>query len=493
MEPKTALTLVTSADFERRLLRAAIESSSQAFRVISLSIGDSPKLFLFDIAPMEEAGPSKGPCEMRGVVRMDPATSVGSHGEFLLSFDFEDETLVLVEAAEGVTLEKAEWRNKVCLLYAFAFFDDSKSTPRGTPISVAVAGLPPLTSRLGGNGQVELTRPAPAVWTSALDSARAAARPDGGASLAELPTLVVRPRWLASAEGEQTELRGRGGSSHVFAELFRFEFFASLAEDFGRVEGFLAEFLAGPARVSRRGRDDSYLSLEPAAPGRLACGHFFRRFLRPEIGAGKLRDVHLPIFSAGGAETCGTKPGFVYFHYNQDGESDDGWGCAYRSLQTLSSYILLNTNRPGEVPSIRQIQETLVALGDKPSSFVGSREWIGSFEVSMVLQKLFEVECAVLHAANGGDVAALLPALRRHFATFGSPIMFGGGAYAYTLLGVAEDPVDSSKSRFLILDPHYKGADELKLVTTPKNKAVYWTGAEHFKPQSFYNFCCPQV
>ena len=33
------------------------------------------------------------------------------------------------------------------------------------------------------------------------------------------------------------------------------------------------------------------------------------------------------------------------------------------------------------VPDIRRIQEVLVTLDDKEQSFVGSREWIGSFEV----------------------------------------------------------------------------------------------------------------
>ncbi|KAA5581875.1 hypothetical protein F3H14_37530, partial [Pseudomonas aeruginosa] len=33
------------------------------------------------------------------------------------------------------------------------------------------------------------------------------------------------------------------------------------------------------------------------------------------------------------------------------------------------------------VPSIREIQSILVDLEDKPKTFIGSRQWIGSFEV----------------------------------------------------------------------------------------------------------------
>lgn len=36
------------------------------------------------------------------------------------------------------------------------------------------------------------------------------------------------------------------------------------------------------------------------------------------------------------------------------------------------------------VPSINKIQETLVEVEDKDKTFIGSREWIGSFEVSLI-------------------------------------------------------------------------------------------------------------
>ena len=33
------------------------------------------------------------------------------------------------------------------------------------------------------------------------------------------------------------------------------------------------------------------------------------------------------------------------------------------------------------VPSIQIIQKTLTEIGDKPTSFIGSKQWIGSVEV----------------------------------------------------------------------------------------------------------------
>ncbi len=33
---------------------------------------------------------------------------------------------------------------------------------------------------------------------------------------------------------------------------------------------------------------------------------------------------------------------YSYHHYLQDGFNDDGWGCAYRSLQTIISWFRYN-------------------------------------------------------------------------------------------------------------------------------------------------------
>ncbi len=46
---------------------------------------------------------------------------------------------------------------------------------------------------------------------------------------------------------------------------------------------------------------------------------------------------------------------------------------------------------PTHVPSIREIQESLVAVGDKPESHVGSRDWIGTFEACIVMDHLYGV------------------------------------------------------------------------------------------------------
>ena len=73
-----------------------------------------------------------------------------------------------------------------------------------------------------------------------------------------------------------------------------------------------------------------------------------------------------------------------------------GWGCGYRTLQTLCSHIRLAKETAGQEtrkdePSLRQVQEALVAMQDKPDKFVGSQDWIGSFEVSLCLDYFHDV------------------------------------------------------------------------------------------------------
>ena len=68
-----------------------------------------------------------------------------------------------------------------------------------------------------------------------------------------------------------------------------------------------------------------------------------------------------------------------------------GWGCAYRSLQTLWSWFVLQGHTTKPVPNHRGIQQALVDVGDKELSIVGSKQWIGSFEVSTCLNHLLGV------------------------------------------------------------------------------------------------------
>ena len=49
--------------------------------------------------------------------------------------------------------------------------------------------------------------------------------------------------------------------------------------------------------------------------------------------------------------------------------------------RSLYAMYFCSVTKKGSIPSCSEIQEILVDMEDKPSSFVGSREWIGSYEV----------------------------------------------------------------------------------------------------------------
>lgn len=213
---------------------------------------------------------------------------------------------------------------------------------------------------------------------------------------------------------------------------------------------------------------------------------------------GRLADVHIglkdPSFGGGDSavSTHTISGSYLYCHYLQDKFNDAGWGCAYRSLQTLLSWCVnehYTEFENGALPTHAEIQRALVHIGDKPPSFIGSREWIGANEVCYVLEKLTGVESKILHISRGSEMINKGRELAQHFDDQGSPIMIGGGVLAWTLLGVARNN-RTGKTKFLILDPHYEGRDDLSIIQS--KGWVSWKGADIFKDSAFYNLCMPQ-
>ena len=64
--------------------------------------------------------------------------------------------------------------------------------------------------------------------------------------------------------------------------------------------------------------------------------------------------------------------------------------------------------------------------------------------------------------------------------------MYGGGLYAYTLMGLDINQ-ETGETKFLILDPHYTGRDNIKNVI--EKGGIAWKGPEIFLPGTYYNFC----
>ncbi|TSN12280.1 Ufm1-specific protease 1 [Bagarius yarrelli] len=184
----------------------------------------------------------------------------------------------------------------------------------------------------------------------------------------------------------------------------------------------------------------------------------------------------------------------LYYHYGCDGQDDRGWGCGYRTLQTIGSWFNFapqgGKSRPP--PTLREIQQVLVTIGDKPASFLGSKEWIGTYEAALVLDQLYDAPCRLLHTRSGGrELEQAVQDLHLHFLTRGSPVMMGGDRdnSSKGILGVC---TGKESSYLLIIDPHFYGPvpDRESL---QKNGWVAWRQVQSLDRSSFYNLCLPQT
>lgn len=194
----------------------------------------------------------------------------------------------------------------------------------------------------------------------------------------------------------------------------------------------------------------------------------------------------------------------------QDNFDDNGWGCAYRSLQTLCSWFNFQGYSDRPVPTHLEIQKYLFDCGDKPRTFVGSKQWIGSTEVSMCLNAFRNVDSKIMFVQSGGDLANKGSELAMHFETQGTPIMIGklkfiiilfivlinfffcikgGGVLAHTILGIDYNQ-STGELKFLILDPHYTGGEDLQVI---QNKGwCGWKNCDFWDKKAYYNLCMPQ-
>ncbi|XP_047522798.1 ufm1-specific protease 2 [Pieris napi] len=216
----------------------------------------------------------------------------------------------------------------------------------------------------------------------------------------------------------------------------------------------------------------------------------FRRGNAYIFNSPKLINPHEGIAPQNRGKIATVRGKYLYCHYMQDNFNDDGWGCAYRSMQTIFSWFKYQGYNTLDVPTHKEIQQCLVKIGDKPSSFVGSKQWIGSTEVMFCLDTLIGVQSRILFANTGSELLTYTPELMHHFQQHGSPIMIGGGVLAHTIIGV-EYNEEKNETRYLILDPHYTGADDLQTVLS--KGWCGWKTSDFWNKTAHYNLCLPQT
>lgn len=193
------------------------------------------------------------------------------------------------------------------------------------------------------------------------------------------------------------------------------------------------------------------------------------------------------------------KGDYLYYHYGCDGFDDRGWGCGYRTLMTLASWIRGQKAQSSDntlaslapVPSNHKVQEILVQIQDKPSSFTGTKEWIGCIETGLVLDELYGVPCRILHSPSGSKLQEHVSALLQHFTSFGSPVMMGGDQdnLSKGIMGVCHG---DGGTYLLVVDPHFWG-EARDPSSLQASGWVSWKALKDFSEESFYNLCVPQL
>lgn len=123
-----------------------------------------------------------------------------------------------------------------------------------------------------------------------------------------------------------------------------------------------------------------------------------------------------------------------------------GWGCAYRTLQTICTMLREATGKEVVTPSIKQIQEILVRIGDKERCFINSKDWIGGAETCYVIDELFQIPCYLHHVSSHESLSSKKTEIVEYFKTHGGLIAMGGDQDASSKLiaGVNIDGDDLS-------------------------------------------------
>ena len=119
----------------------------------------------------------------------------------------------------------------------------------------------------------------------------------------------------------------------------------------------------------------------------------------------------------------------------------------------------------------------LVDMGDKPSSFVNSHEWIGSQEVGYVLGSLLDIDCKYIIIDKGSEAKKYMTQLRDHFMNQATPVMIGGGVLAFTCIGISIHPTTQETKLLILVDI---GLDSKRRIRTTQGR----TTSRRFYPRN---------
>lgn len=105
-----------------------------------------------------------------------------------------------------------------------------------------------------------------------------------------------------------------------------------------------------------------------------------------------------------------------------------------------------------DIPSIKQIQEILVKIGDKEKSFISSRDWIGGVETCYVVDELFNVPSFLHHITNQEHISSKKTEIVEYFKKQGGLVAMGGDEDASSkLIAGAHTSVDGGLSLLVVV------------------------------------------
>ena len=108
-----------------------------------------------------------------------------------------------------------------------------------------------------------------------------------------------------------------------------------------------------------------------------------------------------------------------------------------------------------------------------------------------LVNRFVGIDSKIIFLQDGENIMEKVELFKQHFQTMGTPIMYGGGQYAYTILGINYS-WKLNECQFLILDPHYILEDKPKSIV--EKEGVSWKDkSKLFKKGVYYNFCLPQL
>ncbi len=165
-----------------------------------------------------------------------------------------------------------------------------------------------------------------------------------------------------------------------------------------------------------------------------------------------------------------------YYYYNCDGYNDIGWGCVYRNLQTLISFINYKYNLNYNIPSIN----ILLLFFNKQNIINKQKLWIEPYHVGLWFNNYKEkftykhilyvksdrsIENILytpieIYTLNNNKIINNLEELKHIINNINIPLIIDNGTYSYILENI------DINNNIILIDPH---TTKLKNIKIKKN------------------------